>query len=94
MSRHSKKLTEHITIWYGNDHAIGKWFDVHDSRAEDIDDDGMNEGYVYEWSQIFPKGTNLIGYEKPDIFELTDDDEMTIIIQKCDEYINKLNQKN
>ena len=54
----------------------------------------MNEGYVYEWSQIFPKGTNLIGYEKPDIFELTDDNEMTIIIQKCDEYINKLNQKN
>lgn len=92
MSRHAKKLTEHITVWYGNDHALGKWFDIHDSRVEDIDE--SSEGYVYEYSQIFPEGTNLIGYKKPDNFAISDNKQMIVIIRKCDEYINKLNQKN
>jgi len=98
MSRNKKVLTANITIWYGNDHAIGKWLDITDDRFARSGKDEQGEGYVFEWSEMFPKGTNHINYQFPKGFMLTNDGEdsqqMAEIIQKCNEFINILYNEN
>jgi len=98
MSRHRKIVTPSITIWYGEDHAIGKWLDITDERFAMSGKDEQGEGYVFEWSEKFPKGTNLINYQLPKGFKLTDDGEdsqfMADIIIKCNAFISYLYNEN
>ena len=91
MSRKVKIVNENITMYYGGDHAIGKWMDVTDSRYAVNDKDEQGEGYVFETSQVFPFGNNLIGLKVEDFQELKTDKELEkLIIDKCDAFIKTL----
>jgi len=94
MSRNSKNITPSITIWYGEDHAIGKWFDVTDNHFAMSGKDEQGEGYVFEWSELFPKGTNHINYQMPDNFNFDNEDHVTDLIMKCNAFINILYNEN
>lgn len=90
MSRIWIDLTENITIYTGNDHAIGEFLDITDKRFAGTETDEQGEGYVLEHSQAFGLTTNKIGAIESDLMPLNKE----IIISKCDEFINKLNQLN
>lgn len=89
MSRIWLKLTEDITVFYGEDHALGDWLDIQDSRVEAVDNDEMNEGYVYENSQMFPNSTNVIDIPHYKyLSEVLENKEL--VIQKCNEYYERI----
>jgi hypothetical protein len=61
MSRHTHKISDHTSVVSGNDHAIGQFIDVTDSRYANSDLDEQGEGYLVEWSTLFGFTQNKIG---------------------------------
>lgn len=88
MSRVPCNITEHICIIMGSDYTLGRFIDVTDSRYANSGKDLQGEGYVMEWSKVFGLSTNRIDIQEKDIMN------KQVIILKCDEFINKLNQRN
>lgn len=88
MSRKVLKITEHITVINGLDHAIGNFIDIQDSRFANSYLDKQGEGYVFEYSDKFEISTNLVGLKYEDL------KSKEIIIERCNQFINILNQSN
>ena len=61
MSRNVRSITDTTTVAFGEDHALGGFYDIMDSRYADSGNDQQGEGYVVEWCEVFGFTTNLIG---------------------------------
>jgi len=79
MSRKHKTINDTITVHFGDDHAIGKFYDIVDSRAEKLTADG--EGYLVEYCELFGFMTNLIGITEEQL------KDKATIISLCNNYI-------
>lgn len=84
MSRNTERLTSTITCYYGDDHAIGSFIDIVDSRYEDHPDDDTGEGFLMEWCQMFGFMTNKIGVSVDDL------KDTNVLIQKVEAFIETL----
>ena len=67
MSRYSQRVNEHTTFHIGSDHALGRFKDITDSRYAAHPSDQQGEGFVFEYSELFGIGTNLIGASHRDV---------------------------
>lgn len=59
MTRFSRKLTPYITVNHGEDHAIGKFYNLTDRRYVGSPEDEQGEGYIFKYSDKFGISTNL-----------------------------------
>jgi hypothetical protein len=84
MSRHEKKISEHVTVISGSDHALGNFIQVQDSRYAGSPDDYQGEGYVLDYDQALGFSINLLNLKKED---LPFNDEQ--IIARCNEVCAK-----
>lgn len=75
--------TSSTTIIRGNDHILGMFVDVCDSRIAGTVHDPQGEGYLVEWSELFGFSQNKIELESIHISEAD-------IRQKVEEYISKI----
>ena len=86
MSRNTKIINDDITIYFGNDHAIGLFLDVSDNRYAKSGKDEEGEGYVFEYSEMFKTSINKI---KATIEEVKNE---KVLIKKCNEFIRSLKE--
>lgn len=77
--------TDTITVITGDDHAIGRFIQVIDTRFRDTEHDIQGEGYVMEYDNTFGFTLNLIGLTKSDL-PFSD----AAIIKGCDAFIASL----
>lgn len=71
MSRQERKITKHITLVLGSDHALGQFMQVTDSRYAGTAEDHQGEGYVLDLDDMFGPQINLIGIKEDDLIEFT-----------------------
>lgn len=68
MSRYGSDLSENVVVTRGNDHAVGQFVQVQDSRLPE-DKDPQGEQYVVDWDSLFGFSVNLIGAELADLYD-------------------------
>jgi hypothetical protein len=59
MSRLTIYKDDRITVIGGDDHALGRFFQIFDKEMENETPEG--EGVVYDWSELFGVETNYTG---------------------------------
>lgn len=92
--RDMQELSSTTTVFYGSDHAVGRFFEVCDSRYADHPSDEQGEGYVLQWDALFKFGMgNLIGMTEDEIKQCIYGDWDTvkaIILPKVEKFIASL----
>ena len=86
MSRKRTILSEHVTVFSGNDNVTGGFIQVADSRYAEHKLDKQGEGWVVDYDDVSKFGTNLINISLPQLHE------KETILKKCDEFITKINK--
>lgn len=79
MSRHIKQLNENIYIVWGQDHALGGFFQIFDKRFEN---DNCSEP-VFDHDELFGINYNKINLDFSDPIKVMTNYDL--IINKCDE---------
>ena len=62
MSRKTVYQDKRLTVVTGDDHALGKFFQIFDKELQDETPEG--EGLVLDWSELFGFETNCTGISK------------------------------
>jgi hypothetical protein len=62
MSRKTIYHDSRLSVVTGDDHALGKFFQIFDKEMQDETPEG--EGLVLDWSELFGFETNLTGISK------------------------------
>jgi hypothetical protein len=69
MSRNTLHTDYRLTVVTGEDHMLGKFYQIYDKDMEQ--ETGEGEGLVLEWSERFGCESNLTGIpNKPDVLEV------------------------
>lgn len=87
MSRFRNIISKNITVYCGDDHALGKFYDVTDQRFADSGQDQQGEGYVFQSSHLFGIDLNRINATVEQIASL----DKTIISELCNNFIKTIN---
>jgi len=82
MSRNLVDLNENIYIVKGNDHAVGKFVQICDKRAEKK----LPEDVLLDYDEFLGFSVNFLSVKKEEIWEVAMNEEK--VIELCNNFIN------